>query len=225
MRDYPMPKNVRDVRVFLGLVSFYRRLVQDFASIAKPLTVLTKKDQPFNWGQDQQKAFKGLKDKLCTTPILAYPNFDLPLILTTDASKTAVTGILSQVQNGVEKPTAFSSRQMNKAERSYSASEAEMLAIVWATRQFRCYLFGKRFLVKTDHAALPYLRTFADSNSRLTRWSLHLAVFDFIIQHREGTKIKHVDVLSRHVGTAMEDSLPEKGSIREEWERDPFCQS
>jgi hypothetical protein len=101
-------------------------------------------------------------------PVLAYPYFWLPFILTTDASKVAVATILSQVQDGVERPVAYASHQMNKAEQAYSASEAEMLALVWAAKYFRCYLYGRRFLVRTDHAALTYLRNFSENNGRLT---------------------------------------------------------
>jgi hypothetical protein len=146
VQNYPVPKSVKDVRAFLGLASFYRRLVQGFAEMAKPLTELTRKDREFTWGPSQQKAFEELKVRLCTTPVMAYPNFELPFILTTDASKRAVAAILSQVQHAVERPIAYSSRQMNKAEQAYSASEAEMLALVWATKHFRCSFYGKRFL-------------------------------------------------------------------------------
>ena len=169
MRVCPTSKNVKEVRAFLGLASFYVRLVQDFATIAKPLTELTKKDRPFLWGSSQQKAFHSIKDKLCTMPVLAYPNFELRFIVTTDASKIAVPPILSQEQNGVQRPIPYASRQMNKAEQAYTASEAELLALVWATKYFRCSLYGTQFLVRTNHAALSYLRTFADANSRLMR--------------------------------------------------------
>ena len=140
-RDYPTPKNVKDVRAFLGLASFYRRLVQDIATLAKPLTELTKNDRPFLWGPSQQKALQSMKDKLCITPVLAYPNFELPFILTIDAPKIAVAAILSQEQNGVQRPIPYASRQMNKAEQAYTASEAELLALVWATKYFRCFLY------------------------------------------------------------------------------------
>ena len=165
VRNYPTLKNVKVFRLYLGLASFYRRLIQDFATVAKPLTEQTKKDKPFIWTQSQQKTFESITDKLCTAPVLAYPNFYLPFILTTDASKVAVAAILSQLQNGVERPIANASRQMNRAEQSYSASEIEMLALVWETKYFLCYLYGKQFLVRTDHAALSYLRNFADCSS------------------------------------------------------------
>jgi hypothetical protein len=110
-----------------------------------------------------------MKDKLCITPVLAYPHFELPFILTIDAPKIAVAAILSQEQNGVERPIAYASRHINKAEQAYTASEAELLALVWATKYFRCSLYGKQILVRTNHAAPSYLRTFQDANSRLMR--------------------------------------------------------
>jgi hypothetical protein len=156
---------------------------------------------------------------------MAYPNFELPFILTTDASKIAVAAILSQVQDGLEGPIAYASRQMNKAEQAYSASEAEMLALVWATKYFRCYLYGKKFLDRTDHAALTHLRTFADHNSRLMRWSVRLSEFDFVVEHRAGSKIGHADALSRHVGTILDDEILGKDKILAEQRKDYFCKN
>jgi len=118
VRQYPVPKNVKDVREFLGLPTFYRMLVPNFAEIAKPLTTLTRKDRQFTWGQQQQQDFHSMKDRLCTTPVLAYPNFDLPFILTADASKLAIAAILSQVQDGKERPIAYASRQLNTEEQN-----------------------------------------------------------------------------------------------------------
>jgi len=108
--------------------------------------------------------------------------------LTADASKVAVAAILSQDQDGVERPIIFASRKMNPTEQQYSATEAEMLSVTWATRHFRFYLYGKQFLLRTDHAALKYMHTFAGNNSRLLRWSLRLSEFDFTVEHRPGTK-------------------------------------
>jgi len=188
VRQYPVPRNVKDVRAFFGLASFYRRIMPKFAEIAKPLTALTRKDRQFTWGPQQQQAFVSMKDRLCTTPVLAYPNFELPFILTTDASKVAIAAILSQVQDGKERPIPYASRRLNTAEQNYTVSKQEMLALVWATRYFRCYLYCKRFLVRTDHAALTYLQKFADHNSRLLRWSLKLSELDFVVGHRSGSR-------------------------------------
>jgi len=138
-----------------------------------------------------------------------------------DASKVAVAAILSQQQEGIERPIAYASRQMNKAEQAYSASESEMLALVWATKYFR-YLFGTKFVVRTDHAALTYLKHFADSSSRL-RWSLKLSELDFTVEHRAGTKIVHVDALSRHVGAVMSGGTLSEESVLREQAKEKIC--
>jgi len=91
-----------------------------------------------------------------------------------------------KVQDGIERPIAYASRQMNTAEQRYAASEAEMLALVWATKHFLCYFYGNKFLVRTDHSALTYLQNFADQNSRLLRWSMKLSELDFVVEHRSG---------------------------------------
>jgi len=160
------------------------RLVPNFDQIAKPMTGLLRKDTRFVWSERQQTAFEALKCALCSEQFLAYPNFDSPFILTTDASKIAVAAILSQVHDGLERRISYASRQMNSTEQNYSASEAEMLAVSWGTRHFRCYLYGKQFVLRTDHAALKYMHNFAGNNSRLLRWSLRLSEFDFNIEHR-----------------------------------------
>ena len=164
-----------------------------------------------------------MKNKLCTTPVLAYPDFSLPSILTND-SKVAVAAILSQVQDGIERPIAYASRQMNKAEQYYIASEAEMVALIWATKYFRCYLCGRRFLVRTDHATLTYLRNFADHNHRLMRWSPKLSEMGFTVEHKAGAKIAHVDDLSRHVGVVLNEGSMNKEAILREQASDKFCQ-
>jgi hypothetical protein len=128
---------------------------------AKALTVLTRKDKKFTWGQKPQEAFETLKDRLCTASVLSYPDFKLPFILATDASGTGIGAILSQVQNG-----GYASRQKNMAGQVLSSSESELLAVVWALEHFRPYLLGMKFLLGTDPAALTYLRNFSDQNSK-----------------------------------------------------------
>ena len=222
---YPVPKNAKDIRAYFGLASFYRRLIPNFAEVAKPLTSLTRKNQPFVWRASQQEAFEGMKDRLCTSPVLAYPNFNLPFILTTDASKLTVAAVLFEVQDGAERPTAYASRQMNTAERNYSATEAEMLTLIWAGKYtyFRSYLYGKRFVVRTDHSVLTYIRNFADNSSCLLRWSLKLSDLEFVFENRPGPKIGHADALSRHVGAFTLAKTLDKESIRRDQTKDDFC--
>ena len=179
VKNFPIPKNVKEVRSFLGLASIYRRLVPKFAHIAKPMSELL-----LLWSERQQPAFEALKNALCSKKVLAYPNFDSQFILTTDTSKTTVAAILSQVQDDVERPICFASRQLNTAESRYSASELKILAVTWATRHFRCYFYGKQFVMRTDHAALTYMHNFAGNNSRLLHWLLRLSEFDFVVEYR-----------------------------------------
>ena len=122
VRRYPVPRNAKDVRSFLGLASFYRRLVHKFAEIAKPLTELLRRDVQFKWEGRQQAAIEKLKEILCSDQVLAYRDLNSQFILTTDASKFGITAILSQVQNGVERPISYASRQLNKAELNYGVS-------------------------------------------------------------------------------------------------------
>jgi hypothetical protein len=157
--------------------------------------------------------------------VLAYPDLSKEFILTTDASKIAVGAILSQIQDGVERPISCRSRQLNKAEINYSASELELLALVWSTKYFRLYLYGKHFRVRTEHAALWYLHKFSDNNSRLLRWSLSLSEFDFSVEHCPGTKIRHVDALSRHFHAVTTEAPLSKDVLRRERRQDPFCKS
>jgi hypothetical protein len=194
--------------------------VHKFAEIAKPLTELLRKDVQFKWEGRQQAAFEKLKEILCSDQVLAYPDFNSQFILTTDASKSGVAAILSQVQNGVERPISYASRQLNRAKMNYEASEVEMLAVTWATRHYRCYLYGRPFVVRTDHAALTCLHKFADNNSRLMSWSLRLSEFQFSVEHRPGAKIKHVDAVSRHVRMVTVDESPSKDLVREQQKTD-----
>jgi hypothetical protein len=162
---------------------------------------------------------------LCSSEVLAYADFNTQFILTTDASRVAVAAILIQVQDGVEKPVSYASRQLNQAEQNYSASELEMLGGVWASRHYRCYLYGRKFIVRTDHAALTFLHKFSGNNARLLRWSLRLAEYDFTVQHRPGAKIQHVDALSRHVRVVTTEPTVSKDTVRKEQATDSFCQT
>jgi hypothetical protein len=132
------------------------------------MTQLIRKETPLKWESSQQAAFEKLKEVIWTEQVLAYPDFKSQFILTTDASKVTVAAVLSKVQDGVERPIAFASRQMNRAEQNYCASEAEMLAVIWATNQFRCYFNGKRFKVRTNYSALTYLHKFTGNCQAIT---------------------------------------------------------
>lgn len=195
--DFPTPKSSKDIKSFLGLVSYYRRFIQDFSKLAKPLTNLLKKDVPFLWENAQQLSFETLKNQLVSAPILAYPDFSRPFILTCDASNYAISAILSQGQIGQDRPIAFASRTMNKAECNYSVTEKECLAILFGTKTFRPYLYGNRFTVVTDHKPLQWLFNCKDPGSRLIRWRLKFFQFEYDIKYKKGKINSNADALSR----------------------------
>ncbi|EGD79431.1 hypothetical protein PTSG_12973 [Salpingoeca rosetta] len=186
----PAPKDVRELRAFLGMAGFYRRFVDKFAEIGAPLYALLRDGTEFKFGEPQQVAFRRLKAALASSPVLVYPDFARPFTLATDASGVGLGAVLQQRQDGDGKlrPVAFISRVLNKAERKYSVTEQECLALVWAVKKFRPYLHGQRFTVVTDHRALQWLRNLKDPTGRLGRWALALQDMDFDVVHKPGTE-------------------------------------
>ena len=157
VKNFPIPKSAKNIKEFLGLVRYYRRFILNIASRSKPLTNLLKKGRAFDWGEAQQAAFEDLRDLLCHELILQCPNFNLPFILTTDASATAIGTVLSQDKIGEDLPIVLALRTWNRAESNYSASERECLAVVFFTKHFRHYLYGRKFTIVTEHQALAWL--------------------------------------------------------------------
>jgi hypothetical protein len=143
---------------------------------------------------------------------LIYPDFSQPFIVACDASTQAVGAVLSQLCNGEERPVAYCSRQLNLAESKYSVTELELLAFIFATKQFRCYLYGRRFTVYTDHRALKWLLNLKDPSSKLTRWALKLSEYDFVVEHRPNHKMRHADALSRCVNSIEKVSFDKRNN-------------
>ena len=197
IRTYPVPSNCDEVRSFVALVSYYRRFVKGFASIASPLNNLLKKGVTFEWNDECQTAFERLRDSLLEAPILSYPNFQETFSLYTDASNTGIGAILAQHIDGCEKTIAYASRSLKPHERKYATIDRECLALVWGIKHFRPYLYGREFEVITDHNPLKWLDNAKDPHSRLSRWSLSLQSYAFTIKHRPGKSHGNVDTLSR----------------------------
>ncbi|PNF18384.1 hypothetical protein B7P43_G12483 [Cryptotermes secundus] len=195
---FPIPQSQKDVKSFLGLAGYYRKFIADFSAIARPLTNLLKKENEWNWTEKEQTSFDLLKIKLTNTPLLQYPDFSKPFILTTDASGYAIGAILSQGKLGQDKPIAYASRTLNKAELNYATVEKELLAIVWACKHFRPYLLGRKFQIVTDHKGLTWIFNVKDPSSRLMRWKLLLEEYDYEIQYRAGHRNCNADSLSRY---------------------------
>lgn len=193
------PVNTKGIKSFLGMIGYYRKFIRDFSRFAEPMTRLLKKDVEFIWGQEQQNSFQKLKELITKYPILQYPDFSKPFIITTDASNRGIGAVLSQEFNGKDLPIHFASRTLNKSETSYSTTEKECLAIVWATKQFRPYIYGTKFVIMTDHRPLTWLFQVKDPGSRLVRWRLKLEEFDYTIVYKKGKENVVADELSRNV--------------------------
>lgn len=197
IKEFPKPRNPKDIKSFLGLVGYYRRFIENFSKLSKPLTSLLKKNANFDWGKEQENSFVQLKDKLLTEPILQYPDFTKEFLVTTDASNFAIGAILSQGSIGKDLPICFASRTLNHAESNYSTIERELLAIVWAVNHFRPYLYGRKFTIVTDHRPLQWLFSCKDPGSRLLRWRLKLEEYEYNIVYKQGKVNSNADCLSR----------------------------
>ena len=199
--DWPTPSRLRDVQSFLGFANFYRRFIDGFSRICKPLTDgLKGSEKLWSWSTQCQLAFELLKRRFTTAPILLHFNPELPVILETDASDFAIGAVLSQL--ALDKrlhPVAFHSRKMDKAEVNYEIHDKEMLAIVTAFKEWRRYLEGAKHQVKvyTDHKNLEYFLTTKILNRRQARWAQELAGYDFQIIYRPGRCNSKPDILSR----------------------------
>ncbi|KAG2212446.1 hypothetical protein INT45_003620, partial [Circinella minor] len=205
IQEWPVPTNVQEVRQFVGLASHYRRFIKGFASLAAPLTELTKgtgaKKRAIVWTKDCQVAFEKLKDRMTAAPILVPPNPDAPYVVETDASDYAVGAVLLQQGDDSQMhPLAFESKKLSAAERNYPAQERELLAILHALRTWRCFIDGRRYTVFSDHHPLKYFQSKTKPTPRLTRWIAEIELYDPDIQYKPGRENHVPDLLSRRDG-------------------------
>lgn len=177
------------------MIGYYRRFIPRFSKIAAPLHALFKKDAKFEWKAEQENAFMSLKAKLTMQTILQYPDFSKEFILTTDASNQGLGAILSQGEIG--KDLHYTSRNLNKAEKNYSTSEKELLAIVWGIKHLRPYLYGRKFKNASDHKPLKWIMNIKDPGSRLLKWRIKLEEHDYEILYKKGSLNTNADALSR----------------------------
>jgi len=197
IRDWPPCRNVSEVRAFMGLSGYYRRFVKDFSVIAAPLYDLMKKGAKFYWSAECQEAFDELKDRLISKPILALSEDEGMYLLDTDASETGLGAVLSQLQTNGERVIAYASRTLSAPERKYETTRKELLAVVYGLKRFCQYLLGRHFAIRTDHAALSWLRRTPEPMPQLARWLTFIEQFHYEVVHRSETKHADVDRLSR----------------------------
>ncbi|GJY52019.1 reverse transcriptase domain-containing protein [Tanacetum coccineum] len=193
----PHPTTVKGVRSFLGHAGFYRRFIQNFSKIARPMTHLLEKETPFYFSKECIEAFNTLKKNLTEAPILIAPDWNEPFELMCDASDFALGAVLGQRHEKHFRPIHYASKTMNEAESRYTTTEKEMLAVVYAFEKFRSYLVMNKCTVYTDHSALKYLFAKKDSKARLLRWVLLLQEFDFDVVDTKGAENLAADHLSR----------------------------
>eukprot|EP00731_Ephydatia_muelleri_P030921 Em0022g435a len=199
----PPPENVSSLRSFLGSVQFYGKFLPNLATITEPLHRLTKKDIPWRWGAEEQEAFQKLKDLLCTDTILVHFNPTLPIGISCDASEVGLGAVLfHRYSDGSERPIANASKTLTNTQRGYSQIQKEALAIIFALSKFHQFLYGRTFILITDHKPLialfgPTKATPALAANRLARWALMLSQYQYCIEYRKTSDHGNADALSR----------------------------
>lgn len=217
--DYPRPATYTELKRFIGLASWYRRFVENFAIVAAPLHELTKggkKTKRIVWNKEAEDSFLNLKTALTSTPVLRVPDFTKPFSIQCDASNRGTGGVLIQIADGLEVPIAYTSKKLSERECKYSASERELLSVLHAVEQFRPYVEGNHFKVITDHSALQWLHRNRDPHGRLARWAMRLQQFDYEIVHRKGKYNTVPDALSRAIEEEI-NIIEIKPEDKDEW--------
>ena len=197
VKDWPVPKSPKEVRSFIGLCSYYRKFISGFAQIARPLHKLTEKEAKFIWDEACEASFNQLKEALVTAPVLAYPRPEGQFILDTDSSGWAVGAVLSQVQDNAEKVIAYFSKALSKAEQDYCVTRKELLAVVLALENFHPYVYGREVIVRTDNAAVSWMKSLRAPTGQTARWLERVQPYNLIVQHRQGRSHTNADALSR----------------------------
>ncbi|KAL1130399.1 hypothetical protein AAG570_013337 [Ranatra chinensis] len=213
------PVDVKGVRSIMGLIGYYRRFLPSLADRMEGWNSLTKKGSKFVNREDMRQALEWAKARLCENPVLRFPNFSLPFVITTDASQVAVGAVLSQVYSGGDRPVAYASKKLTPAESRYSAIERELLGVVWAVEHIRSYVWGRQFRIKTDQKPLVWVEGLRETSARITRWKERLAPYAFQITHTKGRDNLVADCLSRMVNAI--DSPPPTLDVHERVEWDP----
>uniref|UniRef100_A0A2N9H7E7 RNA-directed DNA polymerase n=1 Tax=Fagus sylvatica TaxID=28930 RepID=A0A2N9H7E7_FAGSY len=193
IQEWPTPTTISQVRSFHGLASFYRRFVRDFSSLASPLTEVIKKNVPFKWGKEQEKAFNLIKEKLTNAPLLVLPNFAKTFEIECDASGIGIGAVL--MQEG--RPVAYFSEKLSGAALNYPTYDKEMYALVRALENWQHYLWPKEFVIHTDHESLKHLKGQQRLNRRHAKWVEFIETFPYVIRYKQGKENVVADALSR----------------------------
>ncbi|GJT74677.1 putative reverse transcriptase domain-containing protein [Tanacetum coccineum] len=193
VKNWASPTTPSEIRQFLGLAGYYRRFIEGFSKIAKPMTELTQKDRKFDWGKEQETTFQLLKQKLCAAPILALPEGSDDFVVYCDASIKGLGAVLMQRM----KVIAYASRQLKVHEKNYTTHDLELGAVVFALKIWRHYLYGTKCVVFTDQKSLQHILDQKDLNMRQHRWIELLSDYDCEIRYHPGKANVVADALSR----------------------------
>lgn len=197
IRSYKRPKTLRQIRRFIGMSSWYRKFIKDYAKIIEPINKLVRKDFKYEWGEAQENAFQEIKRLLTEAPMLHRPVPGAEYFIHCDASDTGLGSMITQKVDDVERVIAYASTALKKSERNYSTTEKECLAIKTAIEKWRPYVEGEEFTVITDHSALQWLMKKKNPTGRLGRWAEELMSYNFKVKHRKGKDNVVPDALSR----------------------------
>jgi len=225
--EWPTPKCIKDVQKFLGLANYYCWFIEGFATVARPLHDLVKKDKKWDWTERQERAFKELKERFTKELVLAAPDIDKKMRMEMDASDYAIGDVLSmECKDRLWRPVAFLSKSLNKTERNYEIHDKEMLAIVRGLEAWRHLLEEAqyKFEIWTDHKNLEYFMNAQKLNRRQARWTLYLSWFDFTLKHVAGSKIGKADGLSRRADWKVGVDKDNKNQvfIKDNWIRNMY---
>ena len=199
--DVSRPETKKELRSFLGVVGYYRKFIPNFADVAKPLTDLTggKTQNVIQWSEEAEEAYGKLKKEIAKYPVLRLPQLDKTFILATDASDKGISAVLMQEHGDGKFPVIYISRKLNPAETRYSTIEKECLALVWAIKKFQAYLYGREFILETDHQPLKFINKHKIDNDRIMRWALGLQPYRYVVRVVKGKDNLIADYLSRHI--------------------------
>jgi hypothetical protein len=218
IKDAPTPKNVTELKAFLGLINYYNKFMSNLSCVLSPLYRLLRKDSKWKWSKEQTQAFEKAKQLLQSSSVLTHFDPSKELIISADASAYGIGAVLShKIDGDKEKPITFVSRTLTEAEKKYSQIEKEALAIIFAVKKFHPYIHGRSFCIQSDHKPLKFL--FSENrqvpimaSSRIQRWALILGAYNYQISHKPGHLISNADALSRLPLTDTSDpsSTPEE---------------
>lgn len=216
IKEAPTPKNTTELRSFLGLLNYYGKFLPNLSTKLHPLHTLLNKNQTWQWGTEQEQTFQLAKEALQADTLLVHYDTTKPLVLACDASQYGIGAVLSHVIEGQERPVAYISRTLSAAEKNYSQIEKEALAIVYAVKKFHMYLYGRHFVIESDHRPLSFL--FGETtqvpqmaSSRIQRWAITLSAYKYTIRYKAGKDLGNADAFSRlpRPVTTTQDHMPE----------------